>query len=93
MQQMPTKVWKPGKAVPTKESKKLPVSTHCYWNDTTKTPNAKRNRPDSATPTSNAEITNGLKMLRDQSDDEKLKQYICMLVGDSPPAATTNKRH
>ena len=54
-----------GKAVLMKESKKLPASTHSYSNDTTKTPNAKRNRPDSAKPSFDVEITNQLKLLRD----------------------------
>ena len=79
-----------GKAVLMKETKKIPMSTH---NVTTKTPNAKRNRPDSAKPTFDVEMTNQLKMLRDQSDPGKLKQYIDMLVGDSPPAKTCNKGH
>ena len=72
-----------GKAVLIKETKKIPMSTHSYSNDATKTPNAKRNRPDSTKPTFDVEITNQLKMLRDQSDPGKLKQYIDMLVGDS----------
>ena len=84
---------KQGKARLMKETKKIPMSTHSYSNDTTKTPNAKRSRPDSAKPTSDVEITNQLKMLRDQSDHGKLKQYIDMLVGDSPPAKTCNKGH
>ena len=82
-----------GKAVLMKESKKLPMNTHSYSNDTSKTPNAKRNRPDSAKPTFDAEITNQLKMLRNESDPGKLKQYIDMLVGDSPPAKSCNKSH
>ena len=60
------------------------MNTHSYSNFTSKTPNAKQNRPDSAKPTFDVEITNQLKMLRDQSDPGKLKQYIDMLVGDSP---------
>ena len=82
-----------GKAVLMKESKKIPMNTHSYSNDTSKTPNAKRNRPDSAKPTFDAEITNQLKMLRNESDPGKLKQYIDMLVGDSPPAKSCNKSH
>ena len=34
------------------------MNTHSYSNDTTKTPNATRNRPDSAKPTFDVEITN-----------------------------------
>ena len=82
-----------GKAVLMKETKKIPMSTHSYSNDTTKTPNAKRNRPNSAKPLFDVEITNQLKVLLDQSDPGKLKQYIDMLVGNSPPAKTCNKSH
>ena len=80
-----------GKAALMKESKKLPASTHSYSNDTTKTPNAIENRPDSAKLTFDVGVTTQLKMLRDQSDPGKLKQYIDMLVGDSPPTKTSNK--
>ena len=79
-----------GKAVLMKETKKIPRSTHNVF---TKTPNAKRNRPDSAKRTFDVVITNQLKMLQDQSDPGKLKQNIDMLVGDSPPAETCNKGH
>ena len=83
-----------GKAVLMKESKNLPASTRSYSNGPTKTPNAKRNRPpDSAKLTFDVEVTTQLKMLRDQSDPGKLKQYIDMLVGDSPPAKTSNEGH
>ena len=82
-----------GKAVLTEESKKLATSTHSYSNDTTKTPNSKQNRPYSAKSTFDAEVTNQLKMLRDQSDPGKLKQHIDMLVGDSPPTKSSNEDH
>ena len=45
-----------GKAVLVRDSKKLPTSNHSYSN-TTKTPNDKQNRPDSAKPKFDAEIT------------------------------------
>ena len=82
-----------GKAVLMNETKKIPMSTHSYSNDSTKTPNAKRNRPDSAKPTFDVEITNQLKLLRDQSDPGKLKQFLDMLVGESPLAKTCKKSH
>ena len=82
-----------GKAVLMKETKKIPMSTHSYSNDTTKTPNAKRNRPHSAKPTFDVGITNQLKMLRDQSDRGKSKHFHDILVGDSPPAKTYNESH
>ena len=72
-----------------KETKNLPISTHSKSNDTIKTPNAKRNRPDSPEPTIDLEITNQSY----QSDTGKLKQYIDMLVGDSLLAKTSNKSH
>ena len=53
-----------GKAVLIKESKKLSKSTSSYSNDTTKTPNTKRNRPDSVKPTFDAEITKQLRSTR-----------------------------
>ena len=90
MQPRLTKFWKVAKQCLRKKQKSF-QKNHSYSIDTTKTTNTKQKGQDSAEPTPDVEITNPLRMLRDQFDPGKLKQSLDLLVGDSSSVKPSNK--